>query len=172
MKISSVLRKTALGFALVGVVGVASAGSYDFGTLNTTVSASSPEMQIFGDFDDTFSFIAGPLPGVLGGIVGIDGVGNLTAQYRFGVGATAAWGDWSASAPVPSDSDGNFSYSATFGGLTSGQTYWFEVQGNATVATYTVTLAPVPEPETYAMFLAGLGLMGAVARRRNSVSRG
>lgn len=27
--------------------------------------------------------------------------------------------------------------------------------------------APVPEPETYAMFLAGLGLMGALARRRN-----
>jgi hypothetical protein len=28
-------------------------------------------------------------------------------------------------------------------------------------------MAPVPEPETYAMLLAGLGLMGAVARRRN-----
>ena len=27
-------------------------------------------------------------------------------------------------------------------------------------------LTPVPEPETYAMFLAGLGMMGAVARRR------
>lgn len=26
--------------------------------------------------------------------------------------------------------------------------------------------APVPEPESYAMFLAGLGIMGAVARRR------
>ncbi len=30
------------------------------------------------------------------------------------------------------------------------------------------TLAPVPEPESYAMFLAGLGLMGAIARRRKS----
>lgn len=29
------------------------------------------------------------------------------------------------------------------------------------------TLAPVPEPETYAMLLVGLGLMGAVVRRRN-----
>jgi uncharacterized protein YjiK len=27
--------------------------------------------------------------------------------------------------------------------------------------------APVPEPETYAMFLAGLGLMGAMSRRKN-----
>ena len=29
-------------------------------------------------------------------------------------------------------------------------------------------LTPVPEPETYAMFLAGLGMMGAVARRRGA----
>lgn len=28
------------------------------------------------------------------------------------------------------------------------------------------TLSPVPEPETYAMMLAGLGVMGAVARRK------
>jgi hypothetical protein len=27
-------------------------------------------------------------------------------------------------------------------------------------------LAPVPEPETYAMMLAGLGLLGLTARRR------
>ncbi|MDP2706329.1 MAG: PEPxxWA-CTERM sorting domain-containing protein [Burkholderiales bacterium] len=26
--------------------------------------------------------------------------------------------------------------------------------------------APIPEPQTYAMMLAGLGLMGFVARRR------
>jgi hypothetical protein len=29
-----------------------------------------------------------------------------------------------------------------------------------------VNIAPIPEPETYAMLLAGLGLMGFVARRR------
>jgi len=29
------------------------------------------------------------------------------------------------------------------------------------------TIAAVPEPETYAMLLAGLGMMGAIARRRN-----
>jgi len=31
---------------------------------------------------------------------------------------------------------------------------------------YTLHIAAVPEPETYAMLLAGLGLMGAIARRR------
>ncbi len=39
--------------------------------------------------------------------------------------------------------------------------------GNETSATTTLySLAPVPEPETYAMLLAGLGLLGFVARRR------
>jgi secreted PhoX family phosphatase len=38
--------------------------------------------------------------------------------------------------------------------------------GNDRLIKITAT-APVPEPETYAMLLAGLGLMGATARRRN-----
>ena len=33
------------------------------------------------------------------------------------------------------------------------------------------SVSPVPEPETYAMLLAGLGLMGAVARRRTKISK-
>ena len=38
--------------------------------------------------------------------------------------------------------------------------------GSYVSANYTVT--PVPEPESYAMFLAGLGIMGAIARRRKN----
>jgi len=34
-----------------------------------------------------------------------------------------------------------------------------------------VAISPVPEPETYAMLLAGLGLIGAVARRRQKALR-
>ena len=47
---------------------------------------------------------------------------------------------------------GQGSLASPFGGS-------FVVQGN---------LAPVPEPESYAMFLAGLGIIGAMARRKRA----
>lgn len=34
--------------------------------------------------------------------------------------------------------------------------------------TFTATIAPIPEPETYALMLAGLALVGAAARRRRA----
>ena len=41
--------------------------------------------------------------------------------------------------------------------------------GAGNTATFTLTQVPtIPEPETYAMLLAGLGLMGVIARRRNN----
>jgi hypothetical protein len=34
-----------------------------------------------------------------------------------------------------------------------------------------VSNSPIPEPETYAMLLAGLGMIGAIARRRKATDR-
>jgi hypothetical protein len=51
---------------------------------------------------------------------------------------------------------------AALGGSTAGFTGSLSVTNSPLV-----TITPVPEPETYAMLLAGLGLMGAIARRRN-----
>lgn len=61
--------------------------------------------------------------------------------------------------------------------LTGGQAYTVRVFGNslstlpgtvgkATVLVMNGNVVAVPEPESYAMFLAGLGIMGLVARRR------
>ena len=44
------------------------------------------------------------------------------------------------------------------GGTTTGESAWID--------NVTVTVTAVPEPETYAMLLAGLGLIGVVGRRR------
>lgn len=52
-----------------------------------------------------------------------------------------------------------------------GQGWQLPFNGNGFLSLqYTAVTAPVPEPETYAMLLAGLGLMGAVARRRKNRS--
>lgn len=61
---------------------------------------------------------------------------------------------------------------ATFSNVMSGGVYAFGTGSSARLAQtstyFDVVMVPVPEPETYAMLLAGLGLMGAIARRRKS----
>lgn len=71
-------------------------------------------------------------------------------------------------------------YAWTFGGAPTVHTvtlgagsYYYAVLGFApSTAAYSInsaaTAVPVPEPETYAMLLAGLGVVGFVARRRKS----
>ncbi|MEO6561693.1 MAG: PEP-CTERM sorting domain-containing protein [Nitrosospira sp.] len=57
----------------------------------------------------------------------------------------------------------NSYYSLTLPDPGAGNTYTFTV-------TQTQTVGVVPEPETYAMLLAGLGLVGFIARRRKQTS--
>ena len=49
-----------------------------------------------------------------------------------------------------------------------GQQVQYAAAGNAFQSFNANTLAPVPEPETYAMLLGGLALVGGYARRRNN----
>lgn len=165
------ITKVFAALALVtaaSAVTAASTRTFDLGTLGTSVVGQS-DIQVNGSFDDLFKFVAGSLPGAVGSMVGIDGSasGDLTLSYRFGVGATPVWGSWSASTAVPQDENGAFSLTTAVNTLTAGQTYWANLTGSASSAAYSVTLLPVPEPESYAMLLVGLGLMGVIARRRN-----
>lgn len=55
------------------------------------------------------------------------------------------------------------SYTLTFGGKWNGN----NGNNSSTFAVPSVSITAVPEPETYAMLLAGLGLIGAIVRRKN-----
>ena len=77
-----------------------------------------------------------------------------------------------AFAPIQLDQDGSDGYSVQ-AALPSAGTYYFGVLGQTTGSlggayggVLQTVLAPVPEPETYAMLLAGLGAMGLISRRR------
>ncbi len=179
------IKKVAAIVALVGCVGSAHAdpvigqnGDHNFGVLDASKGVT---VATFGgvfdpsndDFLNTFSFIAGSSPAVRGTFAGFDVFGDLYAQYRIGSGvapAGYAGSGWSTLTLVPSDVDtGAFGFSQTFS-VVSGQTYWFQLAGTASQASYTITLAPVPEPESWALLLSGLGLMAFVARRRSNAS--
>lgn len=51
----------------------------------------------------------------------------------------------------------------------SSGTYYLYIEGNTVGGTYNgnISAVPVPEPDSYAMMLAGLGLLGFAARRRS-----
>jgi hypothetical protein len=72
---------------------------------------------------------------------------------------------------LPDIGAGGFGATGFTGPLSAG-TYTFWIQdtafdlGLAFAWDFIVTAAPVPEPETYAMLLAGLGTLGAIAKRR------
>ena len=167
-----VLKKIAVGIALVGAacsVWASPTRTFDLGDLSVTRAIA--DIEIAGSFDDIFKFKLGSFTGAVGSIVGLDLNGDLTASYRFGFGeGVPTWfSDFPAPELVPSDADGLFSYMASANGLTPGQTYWVNIQGSATEAAYSVTLAPVsvPEPGSAVLMLSAIGLMGFSSRRRS-----
>lgn len=87
--------------------------------------------------------------------------------------------DWGNNLPdfITGDYDGvsTGSFLATFSGLTTGSKYELSFLGKwngpaslSVSASPWVAVTAVPEPETYAMMLAGLGLVGTMVRRRRN----
>ncbi len=74
---------------------------------------------------------------------------------------------------------GSYSFDGTTGSTWHTMTnlmagdYYYQITGTATGSSggfYSIssTVTPVPEPETYAMLLAGLGVVGSLYRRRKA----
>lgn len=95
----------------------------------------------------------------------VDGSGSLTLVSTTGGLYSSTW-----SGITYPDTQGTIYFS----GLSQGAEYALYVAGSGSQSNSsysgTVTLSPVPEPRSYAMLLAGLGLIGATAFRRRKSS--
>ena len=158
-----------------GVFGIDTSSNKVLSTINPTNFTSA------GSADDLLGFIQGAKTGAIGTWATLDNalVTGTTAAYRAtdttdGNGIT--WSNFMAGALT--GTSGQFTYtgsapaslyalSTSSFGLTPMTSSLFTNTFELTSAGQ-FTVAAVPEADTSAMMLAGLGLMGYVARRRNS----
>lgn len=176
VKISVAAKADATGTSIAGLIpgfslykGLASAAAYDTSAASLAYRATLG-FPVEGVFNALGNWKAANDSGVFGELTFVDYAADGSAD-NFGYG-TAAVGDGTYA-------DGYISKTLTLAAGTytlgiGGAAYSAQdplnpnaIKGygiSATVATVITT--PVPEPETYALLLAGLGVLGAVARRR------
>ena len=164
------MKLKALALALaVAASAPAMAATFNLGTIN------SPSLTYFENtfsrnqsFTDTYNFTLGNSAVAFGGVLELDlnpfrGI-NLTSVSLQGASLSSTITDTSPLLFSFGDLLAG-SYSLVVSGQVSGfigQTSYSGLLGTLR----TNVAAPVPEPETYAMFLAGLGLLGFATRRK------
>lgn len=86
-------------------------------------------------------------------------IGGFRGSYEAFDSAHSSLGVLAIDATGGSDILGTYTFTGAVSSIE-----WAGTTGFAQIST--LTISPVPEPETYAMLLAGLGLLGFAARRR------
>lgn len=173
MKIQSSLK--VVGFAvMLAAANMANAVTTDWGTIDpSTPFSKSFSAQRLGSFEDFYNFsLLSAADGLLKASVTI----TMNGEPHSGIDDLVFALYTSANQLVNQTYD---ALSKTYFFTVAPGSYYLKVSGSGWVGNelptpptpayngYMAMTAAVPEPETYAMFLAGLGLVGTVIRRRS-----
>lgn len=184
-------KQTLVALALAGAFSSAQAATisldggdfpYDLGANPTDANAYSVTHATVGSFTDIFTFSLTSLSDTISSAVSLFlpelGGGD---SYDIDNGSLSLWSDpegdgaGGADAQLASTTFGETNGILEVNSVAAGSYYW-AVAGDAVGVNggaylFAANTAPVPEPETYAMMLAGLGLLGFVGKRRMKSSR-
>lgn len=157
--ISKTISGGVLALALLSAP-AANAAVINWGAHDATETNFSRSL-LYTNFTNTFNFSLSSLSDLVASF-SLTGLGSATVSLRDGSGSVL--GSFSTqssgSASFSNLAAGNYSYSVTGGS-------WFGA-GTFTSTLTPVSVSPVPEPGSLAMLLAGLGMVGFMARRRRA----
>ncbi|MCZ4313861.1 FxDxF family PEP-CTERM protein [Comamonadaceae bacterium G21597-S1] len=179
---SITFTKRAVALAVLAGAGFgAHAADYALGVISASGAPTSFNAFHAGagltTFDDNFTFTLATAGLTGGSVIDFSIPGITGASFT---GATLYAGTPGAATATYAVASGTASSMAFSSVLTPAGSYFFNVTGFVTPgvslgAAYSgalsVAAAPIPEPESYAMLLAGLGVMGAIAVRRNKAKK-
>lgn len=170
--------QTLLAIALASAAGSAAAvGPGHLGNLSGNTVSIGNSFLPMSTFSDVYTFDIMPLSSVAGTAVSIEldlpsipgnefSISNFKIEFRDSANNVIAFDTPTASNDYTLDLEAN---------LPAAMGYKFVVSGNVTGTlggSYggALAAAPVPEAETYAMLLAGLGLVGFMVSRRRGAA--
>ena len=185
-------KQTLVALALAGAFSSAQAATisldggdfpYDLGANPTDANAYSVTHATVGSFTDIFTFSLTELSDTISSAVSLflSGLDGGSSSYEIDNGSLALWTDPEGDGVGGADTQiawtafGDANGVLAVNSVAAGAYYW-AVAGDAVGVNggaylFSANTAPVPEPETYAMMLAGLGLLGFVGKRRMKSSR-
>lgn len=168
--------KSAVAAAVLGFGAVAAQADTYTGNWADHAFAEVGGRIVSGDFVDHFLFTLDPAATVTSTVV----ANNNLNIINIAGGKYSLWSDGGDGVGGAADTQlGAFNFDGTTGNtfnslVLAAGSYFYKIEGSvapgafAGFYTLTSTLAPVPEPTTYALLLAGLGAVGFVASRRKA----